>query len=99
MNELRVPTHREQLTRDWFSSILNEDVRTAEALRVVHGTATKFHMRLEIPHAAGPDELRTVWVKTGMESVNNEIKDHTKIYAGETFFYREIGGKYETRTP
>jgi len=99
MTEIQVPTSRDQLTREWFNSFLDEEVLSAKELRVIHGTATKFQMALQLACRDGATETRTVWVKTGMESVNNEIKDHAKIYAGETFFYREIAGKYGTRTP
>lgn len=73
---------------------------SATVKRVIHGTATKFQIDLELLSArGGASEHRTVWVKTGMESVNNEIKDHERIFAGEAFFYREIAGRYETRAP
>src|SRR5690606_15374334 len=55
-------------------------------------------MKLEVVEQGRPREQR-VWVKTGMESVNNAIEGHTRIYAGESFFYRNLGGRFETRTP
>lgn len=97
--EVAIPKTFEELTREWFDTILDVDVRSAEVIRIVRGTATKVHMKLEVAGEDGATREQRVWVKTGMESVNNAIKDHTKIYAGEAFFYRNLGGRFETRTP
>lgn len=90
-----IPTRVEDIDRAWFDRILDEEVKAAEVLQVIHGTATKVKVELDL---AGADDRRTVWVKTGLEPHSKSIGTE-KVYAGETFFYRNYGGRFETRTP
>jgi hypothetical protein len=92
-----IPTDVAQLNAAWFDAALAEKVVGARVLDVIHGTATKIKMELDF---ASDGEVRssTVWVKTGMEPHSRQIGTE-RVYAGETFFYRALGGRYETRTP
>jgi hypothetical protein len=93
-----IPTAVEQINHSWFRSVLGEQVSAADTVQVIYGTATKVKVDLEFTVAGAPPRRQTVWVKTGMEphsrSIGNEV-----VYAGETYFYRRLGGRYETRTP
>jgi hypothetical protein len=93
-----IPTKVEQLDRAWFDAVLDEEITGAQILEVIHGTATKVKVQLEIASPAAEPGTRVVWVKTGMEPHSKSIGTE-KVYAGETFFYRNYGGKYETRAP
>jgi hypothetical protein len=53
---------------------------------------------LDFEQEGAPNRLETVWVKTGLEPHSKSIGTDV-VYAGETFYYRNIAGKYETRTP
>lgn len=93
-----IPTSVEQLDTAWFDAVLAEDVTEARVLKVIHGTATKVKMSLSIRSGRAGAEARTVWIKTGLEPHSKQIGTE-KVYAGETFFYRNLGGRFETRTP
>ena len=94
----RIPLSVEDIDRDWFDSVLDQKVFAARTIEVIHGTATKIQVALELANASGGSESRTVWVKTGLEPHSKTIGTE-QVYAGETFFYRNYGGKFETRTP
>jgi hypothetical protein len=42
--------------------------------------------------------VQRFWIKTGMEPHSRD-KRMDQVYAGETFYYSQLAGKYETRTP
>jgi hypothetical protein len=92
-----IPKSVEEMDEAWFNSIFGGKLRGLRRLRVVHGTATKVHFELDMETAEGIKPQR-VWVKTGLEP-HSKQHGHDVVYAGETFFYRNLGGKYETRTP
>jgi hypothetical protein len=98
LETMAIPTKVEHLNRAWFDSILEEDVSEANTLEVIHGTATKVKIELKLAAKGGRPQSRIVWVKTGMEPHSKTIGTE-RVYAGETFFYRNYGGKYETRAP
>jgi hypothetical protein len=98
LQTIPIPTKQEHLNRAWFDSILDEDIAEAKILQVIHGTATKFKVELELVSAVGAPRNQIVWVKTGMEAHSKTIGTE-RVYAGETFFYRNYGGKYDTRAP
>lgn len=89
-----IPTSIEQIDRAWFASTLESDIRCTRIVKVIHGTATK--VKVEIVYS--DDRVQTVWVKTGLEPHSKSI-GNDRVYAGETFFYRNLSGRYETRTP
>jgi hypothetical protein len=91
-----IPTRVEAIDAAWFQAILPGRVLGARTLEVIHGTATK--VKVELTLAGDPPRARTVWVKTGLEPHSKSIGTE-RVYAGETFFYRAYGGKFETRTP
>src|SRR5262245_52133975 len=91
----RIPTAIDQLDTGWFDSVLHRPVADARILNVIHGTATK--VQAELTYADG-SPTQIVWVKTGLEPHSHQIGTD-QVYAGETLFYRMLGGKYETRTP
>ena len=93
-----IPTRVEDIDLAWFNAILGDGVRSARISEVIHGTATKVKVDLTFDPASGRREAQTVWVKTGLEPHSRSIGTE-KVYAGETFFYRNYGGRYETRTP
>lgn len=91
----RIPTAIDQIDTGWFDSVLDRPVADARILNVIHGTATKVQAELTYGDGTAP---QVVWVKTGLEPHSHSI-GNDQVYAGETFFYRTLGGKYETRTP
>lgn len=94
-----IPTKVEDIDRAWFDAVLKDKVTAAWTVDVIHGTATKVKVDLEFAGAdGGPPRKQTVWIKTGLEPHSKAIGTE-KVYAGETFFYRNYGGKFETRTP
>lgn len=93
-----IPTSVEGVNLAWFDAVLAGKVVAARTVEVIHGTATKVKVDLEFAEACGTTRKQTVWVKTGLEPHSKTIGTE-KVYAGETFFYRNYGGKYETRTP
>lgn len=93
---LAIPRSVDQLDTAWFQAAVSPEVRRARVLEVIHGTATKIKVALD--YAAGAPDAEVVWVKTGMEPHSRAIGTE-RVYAGETFFYRTLGGRYETRTP
>jgi Phosphotransferase enzyme family len=94
-----IPTRVEAIDTAWFQAILAEDVLDATRLEVIHGTATMVKVELTLAgEDGGGPRRRTVWVKTGLEPHSKSIGAE-RVYAGETFFYRSYGGKFETRTP
>ena len=60
-------------------------------------TATKICAEVTFDPPRIP-QVRRVWIKTGMEphSADRRIDN---VYAGETFYYRNLAEKYQTRTP
>ncbi len=98
----RIPRSVEEIDVTWFREIMGPEVRSAKIAQVIHGTATKVKVDLEIGLQFGDNgdvvAPKTVWVKTGLEPHSKSIGTE-KVYAGETFFYRNYGGKFETRTP
>jgi hypothetical protein len=93
-----IPTSVEDLKAEWFDAVFPEPVVSAEVDEVIHGTATKVKLNLGVRRADGVLEQRTVWVKTGFEPHSKQIGTE-RVYAGETFFYRNFGGAFGTRTP
>jgi hypothetical protein len=93
-----IPTQVEDINLTWFKDILSEPVLAANVLEVIHGTATKVKVELQLAQKEGPATSAVVWVKTGMEPHSKQIGTE-RVYAGETLFYRDYGGKYETRAP
>jgi hypothetical protein len=93
-----IPKTVEEIDRSWFASVLDDEVRDARIVEVIHGTATKVKVDLQLVGPGLAPRTQTVWVKTGLEPHSKSIGTE-KVYAGETFFYRFLGGKYETRTP
>jgi hypothetical protein len=89
-----IPTSLDQINRNWFAAAIDPAVTDARILKVMHGTATK--VKVALVHSDGRQQ--TVWVKTGLEPHSKSI-GNDRVYAGETFFYRNFGGKYQTRTP
>lgn len=98
MAAVPIPTSVEQLDKAWFDAVLPDEVTDARVLKVIHGTATKVKMSLSIRTGRARPEVRTVWIKTGLEPHSKQIGTE-KVYAGETFFYRNFGGRFDTRTP
>lgn len=96
--EKHIPTAVEQIDKAWFDSILDEPVVDARIVDVIHGTATKVKAELSLGGTGAPARVQTVWVKIGLEP-HSKSGGTDQVYAGETFFYRHCGGKYETRTP
>jgi hypothetical protein len=94
---LPIPTAVEQLDAAWFDAALEAEVADARVLDVIHGTATKVKVELDVV-VDGQVRSEVVWVKTGMEPHSKSIGTE-RVYAGETFFYRTFGGRFETRTP
>ena len=93
-----IPTLVEAIDTAWFDAVLHDRVLAANPLEVIHGTATKVKVELTLADEDGSQGTRIVWVKTGLEPHSKSIGSE-RVYAGETFFYREYGGKFETRTP
>ena len=93
-----IPTSVEQMTTAWFDSALEENIVGSRVLEVIHGTATKVKLELDFQLDNGTVEPRVVWIKTGLEPHSKKIGTE-RVYAGETFFYRNFGGKFETRAP
>lgn len=93
-----LPTRVEQLTTDWFDSVIEDKIVDANVIEVIHGTATKVKVDLAFGRPDGGTDNRLIWVKTGFEPHSKTIGTE-RVYAGETFFYRNYGGRYETRTP
>jgi hypothetical protein len=93
-----IPTRVEDLKAEWFEAALGEPVIAADIDQVIHGTATKVKLNLSLRRPGGGLERRTVWVKTGFEPHSKQIGTE-RVYAGETFFYRNFGGQFDTRTP
>jgi hypothetical protein len=93
-----IPISVEAIDTAWFDAVLLDKVLTANTLEVIHGTATKVKVALTLADRDGSRRTRTVWVKTGLEPHSKSIGSE-RVYAGETFFYREYGGAFETRTP
>ncbi|MET0984032.1 MAG: phosphotransferase [Steroidobacteraceae bacterium] len=89
-----IPTSIQQIDRAWFAAAIGPDVSDAQIVKVIHGTATKVKVDL----VYSDERKQTVWVKTGLEPHSRSI-GNDRVYAGETFFYRNFNGKYETRTP
>ena len=96
--QVAIPTSVEQMTTEWFDSALKEKIVGSRILEVIHGTATKVKVELDFELDDGTVEPRVCWIKTGLEPHSKKIGSE-KVYAGETFFYRNFGQKYETRTP
>lgn len=90
---VQIPTRVEDIDLSWFRKILGDEVTAARTQQVIHGTATK--VKVEIDRAG---RRQIVWVKTGLEPHSKSIGAE-QVYAGETFFYRNYGGRFETRTP
>lgn len=95
---LSIPLSVEEMTTGWFNSALEEDIAGSRLLEVIHGTATKIKFELDFRLPDGTLDTQIVWIKTGLEPHSKSIGTE-RVYAGETFFYRNFGGKYETRTP
>jgi hypothetical protein len=93
-----IPTCVADIDLAWFNHILNDEVAAATVRDVIHGTATKVKVELVYRDRRDGPARQTVWVKTGLEPHSKSIGTD-KVYAGETFFYRNYGGRYETRTP
>lgn len=93
-----IPTTVEDIDLAWFQSVLKDKVVAARRIGVIHGTATKVNVELTFAEADGSTRVQRVWVKTGLEPHSKSIGQE-KVYAGETFFYRNYGGTFETRTP
>ncbi|HEX7759754.1 MAG TPA: hypothetical protein VF459_09645 [Caulobacteraceae bacterium] len=95
---VRIPRCIDDINLEWFDAVLEDKVAFANVVDVIHGTATK--IRVDVGFAEGRTAARTqtVWVKTGLEPHSKAIGTE-KVYAGETFFYRNFGGRFETRTP
>lgn len=96
-SKVSIPTSVEQLNAAWFDAAMAESVTAARVVDVIHGTATKIKVELDLVEE-GASRSETVWVKTGMEPHSKQISQE-RVYAGETFFYRTFGGRFETRTP
>lgn len=94
--DIRIPTTVEEVNVDWFRQIV-DGVQSARVLEVMHGTATKIRVELEI---AAPDATATrrVWVKSGMEPHSSQ-DGLDVVYAGETLYYSRYADRYDTRTP
>ena len=97
-NDVPIPTSVEAIDTAWFDAALRDKVFAANILEVIHGTATKVKVELTLADEDGSERTRIVWVKTGLEPHSKSIGSE-RVYAGETFFYREYGGRFETRTP
>jgi hypothetical protein len=93
-----IPTCVADIDAAWFDRILDREVASATILEVIHGTATKVKVELTFRTPRDGAARQTVWVKTGLEPHSKSIGTE-KVYAGETFFYRNYGGRFETRTP
>ena len=93
-----IPQSVDDINFAWFNAIFGGKVVRAHTAQVIHGTATKVKVDLEFTETIGGVLARTVWVKTGLEPHSKSIGSE-KVYAGETFFYRNFGGAFETRTP
>ena len=91
---VRIPRSVEQIDLAWFRQFMPMSLIGAQVDTVIHGTATKVKVRLS--PIRGTEFF--VWVKTGLEPHSTSIGNE-RVYAGESFFYKEFGGKYETRTP
>ena len=96
--QVAIPTSVEEMTTEWFDSALKEKIVGSRIIEVIHGTATKVKVELDFELDDGTVEPRVCWIKTGLEPHSKKIGSE-KVYAGETFFYRNFGQKYETRTP
>jgi hypothetical protein len=92
----KIPASVTELDTEWFDTILG-GVEDATVVKVIHGTATKIcvDLRFKPPHEPAG---RRVWVKTGMEPHSSD-KRMDNVYAGEAFYYKNLAGKYDTRTP
>jgi hypothetical protein len=91
-----IPASPEEVTQEWLRGIFG-DVQSARTLQVIHGTATKIHVELDLG-APGRTTTKRVWIKSGMEP--HSSRDGLQaVYAGESLFYETIAGRYETRTP
>jgi hypothetical protein len=95
---LRIPLSVEEMTTGWFDAAMEEKIAGSRVIEVIHGTATKIKFELDFVQPDGSVDPQIVWIKTGLEPHSKSIGSE-RVYAGETFFYRNFGGKYETRTP
>lgn len=95
------PQSVEDLTTAWFDAALSERygrVVGSRVLQVMHGTATKIQVALELKQADGSVASRTVWVKTGLEAHSHSIGQES-VYAGEVYYYQHLDGHFPTYTP
>lgn len=87
-----IPTTPGDISTEWLSTIFG-DVRSSRVLEVINGTATKIRVEMELPA-----DRKRVWIKSGMEP--HSSRDGLQaVYAGESLYYSDIAGKYDTRTP
>lgn len=91
---ISIPASPTEVTQEWLSQIFG-DVSSSRILTVINGTATKIQVEMDLPSQAAP---KRIWIKSGMEP--HSSRDGLEaVYAGESLYYRDIAGKYDTRTP
>lgn len=93
-SSIAIPASPEQVTTEWLRQIF-PDVRAAEICEIINGTATKILVEMDL---GAKENRKRVWIKSGMEP-HSRRDGLQAVYAGETLYYSELAGKYDTRTP
>ena len=96
---LGFPDSESDLTAAWFTTALaprfpGVQVRTADLLTKIGGTAAKFRFRLT--YAADVGAPQTLWVKGGFETGG---ADQGEAFANEVRFYRDLAPKLGINLP
>ncbi len=101
---MQLPKNVDEVTNQWLSDVLSQRgervvVESHTQLQIIHGTATKFRLRLRYApqHSDGLPE--TMWLKIGFEPHSGFMEETLGAYRAEVLAYSELVPPYKLNTP
>ncbi len=101
---MQLPMTLEGITPEWLGVALSCHrpgivVKDVEVIRVIHGAATKVHIRVKYDENTAARAPETLWIKSGFEAHHELVEGVLGIYTREADVFRDLIPLYDVKTP